>query len=269
MKRLFAFLLVFVVLANFNESFAQKKKKKNKETSENTTPQVSKVLLRYNLTKGNSYTQSISMDMNIETMGMQIPQKQNMSMKVIVTDVAANGNQSHEATYEKIYLKQSSPMGDMEFDSENPSKQPAELEQLKQLKGTKFTMVISPRGKIVEIKGDSHQSPMQQNNVEYPENPVGVGDSWESEQVTKNTQLGEMKVKSTYKVSSINNNIVEVQVSGKIFIDNKEQGEMSGTTKIDSKTGLALESNIKQKLTMQMQGMDMKMDSSINVTTKM
>ncbi len=80
MKRLFIFLLAFVVLTNFNESFAQKKKKKNQETSENTAPQaVGKVLLRYNLPKGTSYTQSLDMDMNIEAMGMQIPQKQSLT----------------------------------------------------------------------------------------------------------------------------------------------------------------------------------------------
>ncbi|MCS6796857.1 MAG: DUF6263 family protein [Raineya sp.] len=270
MKRIFIFLLAIAVFANTEAVFAQKKKKKRKNETENTASQGEKILLRYNLLKGSTYTQSIGMDMNIEVMGMQIPQKQDMSLKVVVTDVASNGNQNHEATYEKIYMKQTSPMGEMEFDSENPAKQPAEFEQIKQLKGSKFTMIISPRGKVLETKSDRKmtESPTQNNNIEYPENPVGVGDSWTSETSAK-TEAGEMKSKNSYKIISLSNGIAEVQINGKILIDNKEQGEISGTSKIDIKTGLTIESNLKQKLTMQTQGMDMKMDNAIKVITKM
>ncbi|WP_448530356.1 DUF6263 family protein [Raineya sp.] len=271
MKRLFIFLLAFVVLTNFNESFAQKKKKKNQETSENTAPQaVGKVLLRYNLPKGTSYTQSLDMDMNIEAMGMQIPQKQSLTMKVLVTDIASNGNQTHEATYEKIYMKQSSPMGDMEFDSDNPAKQPAELGNLKDIKGSKFKMIISPRGKIIEVQMDKNlPDASSQQNIEYPENPIGIGDSWTGETSNKNEQVGEIKTKTTYKLISINNEIAELEVKGKIYIDNKEQGETNGTIKVNIKTGLATESNVKQVMNMQMQGMEMKLDNTIKATTKM
>lgn len=269
MKRLFIFLLAFVVLANFNESFAQKKKKK--KTSENTTSQeVGKVLLRYNLPKGTSYTQSLDMDMNIETMGMQIPQKQNITMKVVVTDIASNGDQTHEATYEKIYMKQSSPIGDMEFDSDNPAKQPAELGNLKEIKGSKFKMIITPRGKIVEVKMDKNlPDASSQQSIEYPENPIGIGDSWTGETSSKNEQVGEIKTKTTYKLISINNEIAELEVKGKIYIDNKEQGETNGTIKVNIKTGLTTESNVKQVMNMQMQGMEMKFDNTIKSTTKM
>ncbi|MCS6794429.1 MAG: DUF6263 family protein, partial [Raineya sp.] len=224
MKRIFIFLLAVAVFANADAVFAQKKKKKDKETTENTAIQSGKVLLRYNLPKGSTYTQSVNMDMTIETMGMQIPQKQDLSLRVVVTDVASNGNQTHEATYEKIYMKQTSPMGEMEFDSDNPAKQPAELAQFKEMKGSKFTMLISPRGKILETKtaGKAIESPAQTTNVEYPENPVGVGDTWTSEVIDK-SEMGEveMKVNTTYKIISISNNVAEVQINGKIFVDNK------------------------------------------------
>ncbi len=270
MKRLFIFLLTFVALSNFNESFAQKKKKKNKETAENTALQAGKILLRYNLPKGATYTQSLDMDMNIEVMGMQIPQKQTMSLKAIVTDIADNGNQTHEITYEKVYMKQSSPIGDMEFDSDNPSKQPAELESLKELKGSKFTMVISPRGKIIEIKTDKNlpQTSTQQN-IEYPESPIGIGESWTGETSDKNEQIGEIKTKTTYKLTSINNEIAEFEAKGKIYIDNKEQGETNGTIKVNIKTGLTIESNIRQIMNIQTQGMEMKLNNTIKATTKM
>lgn len=270
MKRLFIVLLAFAVLSNFNESFAQRKKKTNKETPENTAPQAGKLLLRYNLPKGATYIQSLDMDMNVETMGMQIPQKQSISMKVVVTDIASNGNQTHEVTYEKIYMKQSSPMGDMEFDSDNPAKQPAELANLKEMKGSKFKMIISPRGKIIETKMDEKLPETgTQQNIEYPENPIAIGDSWTGETSNKNEQIGEIKTKTTYKLISINSEIAELEVKGKIYIDNKEQGETNGTVKVNTKTGLPIESNIKQVMNMQMQGMEMKLDNFIKVTTKM
>lgn len=270
MKKTLLSLIIWGVLLTPVSKLEAQKKKKNQS---NSTPSTEKVLLRYNLAKGNTYKQTLQIDANMEIMGMVMPQKQELQTQTTIVEVASNGNQTHETTYERLYMKQSTPMGDMEYDSDKPSADNPMAELFKDIKGRKVYIVLTPRGKIIETK-DSQNVPNNSSlinnniNIEYPEQSVGVGDSWTGEVTNKIEQVGEMKVKSNYKIVSIQNGIAEIEIKGKIYIDDKEQGEISGNSKVDTKTGLALESTIKQKLTMQAQGMEVKSDNTIKITTK-
>lgn len=272
MKKI-ALVLLVVSLIGAN-SFAQKKEKKEKKSKKELKAEAeaskNKVLLRYNLKQGESYVQTMDNDMKIQIMGMEIPMLQKISTKNSVTNVDASGNLTQESTIEKFYMKQSNPMmGDMEYDSEDASKQSPELaEQLGKMKGTKTTMKMSPTGKVIEAPKEANG--MSNSSNQYPEQPVGVGDTWELSSTSKNPMMGNKEVTSNnqYKLLERNGGKALVEVNGKIIMEGKEVGSISGKMTIEEATGIVLESNLIQKMNVEIQGMEAQVETNIKLMGK-
>jgi len=271
MKKI-SFLLV-ILLAFSSLSYAQKtkKEKKKKGKTEATTKDNGKVLLRYKLNKGDVYTQSLESNQKImiTSMSMEMPMSQNFAFKNTITDVDATGNINTEMVYEKVYMKQTNPMtgAAMEFDSEDAAKQPAELSMLKDLKGKKVTTTTAPNGKITNISDESAKQALNNSSNEYPDTPVGVGDTWERKSESK-TQMGVLNTVSTYKVTERKAGLMTVEISSKVTQEGKDAGTQTGKMIIDEKTGLVLENSITQKLSVSAQGMDVQVDGTTKITTK-
>jgi hypothetical protein len=263
-------IIIIVSLALTSVAFAQKKenkRKKKKEAVENTQ-NSGKVLLRQNLKKGDIYFQTVDSDQKILVMGMEMPSKQTFTFKNEVIDIESSGNIISEMTYEKIYLKQSNPMmGDLEFDSEDPKKQSEQFAMLKDLKGKKVTITTTPNGKVVRVSDESIKQAMGGSSNEFPDTPVGVGDTWERTSETSN-QIGKMVTTTTFKVIERKDGIMIIETNSKVSQEGKDAGTQTGKMSIDEKTGLLIENTINQKLNITIQGMDAQLDSVTKITTK-
>lgn len=271
MKKIsFILLLSLIAVA----TFAQKKSKKSNQeqkTEVKSSASNDKVLLRYNLKQGESYEQTMENDIKMQIMGMEIPMIQMIqrtSTKNVVTNVDASGNLTTESTIEKFYMKQSNPMmGDLEYDSEDPKKQSPELaQQVSSMKGTKTTTKMSATGKVLDAPKEVGLS---NSSNQYPEQAVGVGDTWEISTSIKNPMINkEITSRNQYKLLERANGKVIIEVNGKMTAEGKEVGTMSGKLTIDEKTGIVTEGNLIQNMNIEVQGMETKLDSTIKLTGK-
>jgi Family of unknown function (DUF6263) len=270
MKKI-SFLLI-ALLAFSSVSYAQKKKKeKKKKNKTEVSKDNGKVLLRYKLKKGDTFTQVVESNqkITITSMSMEMPMTQSYTFKNNVTDVDGTGNVTTEMTYERVYMKQSNPMtgAEMEFDSDDDKKQPTELSMLKDMKGKKITSTAAPNGKITNISDEAAKQAMNGTSNEFPETPVGVGDTWERT-VESKSQAGVLVVKSTYKVLERKDGMMTVDINSKVTQEGKEAGTQTGKMVIEESTGLVIENNVNQKLNISAQGMDVIVDGVTKVTTK-
>ncbi|MDR0829427.1 MAG: DUF6263 family protein [Prevotellaceae bacterium] len=113
------------------------------------------VELRYNLQKGQTYTQEMDMKMNVkmEVQGMKIdtdvPFFAKISYKVLA---AENKNFTLETAYDVMRMKMNVMGQDIGFDSENPNDN-SPLAMLAGMVGKKFTMTLDELGNVVNIEG--------------------------------------------------------------------------------------------------------------------
>ncbi|KOY84792.1 hypothetical protein AD998_00270 [bacterium 336/3] len=269
MKKI-SFLLV-ALLALSSMSYAQKEKKEKKKKKNKTEASNGKVVLRYKLKKGDVFTQVMESNqkITIPSMSMEMPMAQSYTFKNNVTDVDATGNITTEMTYEKIYSKQANPMtgAEVEFDSDDEKKQPAELANLKEMKGKKVSTTTAPNGKITNVSDEAAKQAINSMSNEFPETPLGVGDTWERTSENK-SQVGVLVTKSTYKVVERKDGKMTVEVASTISQDGKEAGTQTGKMIIEENTGVILEANMTQKMSVSAQGMDVVVDGTSKITTK-
>lgn len=271
MKKI-SFLLV-VLLAFSSVSYAQKEKKEKKKKKNKTeaSKDNGKVVLRYKMKKGDIFTQVMESNqkITIPSMSMEMPMVQSYTFKNNVTDVDATGNVTTEMTYERIYTKQSNPMtgAELEFDSDDEKKQSAELASLKEMKGKKVTTTTSSNGKITNVSEETAKQAINSMSNEFPETPLGVGDTWERTSENK-SQVGVLVTKSTYKVIERKDGKMTVEVTSTISQDGKEAGTQTGKIIFEESTGIILEANMTQKLSVSAQGMDVTIDGTSKTTTK-
>lgn len=173
------------------------------------------VLLRYKHTVGDQllYVMNATGDGEVKVSpNVENPKKKditetpiNMSMKMsmesIVTDTRENGDATLETRIKRYSLTQNGTeiLG---FDEGNKKKEKSN--PLADMMKSKFSMVITPRGEIKEVKGldafsklnqqmDFSQilSQMQQT---FPEKPVNVGDKWkQTAPLNKNNPMSGME----------------------------------------------------------------------------
>lgn len=179
-----------------------------------------KIKLQLNLQEGDSYNMRVVIDQKI----FQTIIDQNMDMTQLidigyyfnVEEVDADGNYRIRVTYHSISHKENGLMGEVEYDSANPSEAPDPLtEPIRKayaaLLGQSFFMTITPEGEAEDIEGvdaiiakileqsdaeggvamdllesslkklfgDQALKEMMGNMLSiYPDKPVRVGDSW-------------------------------------------------------------------------------------------
>lgn len=269
MKKIALILLISLIgVSSFAQKKQKEKKKSKKELKAEAEAMKNKVLLRYSLKKGESYEQNMENESKVQVMGMDVAVTQKISMKNLVTDVDASGNLNIETTNEKFYIKQSLPMGEMEYDSEDASKQSPELtEQFGKVKGTKVTMKMSPTGKMLETDKNLN---LPNSSNQFPEQAVGVGDTWEMSSTSKNQMLGnkEMTSNNQYKLVERTGGKAIIEVTGKVVSEGKEIGTFSGKMTVEEATGIVLESNILQKMNTEIQGMEAQIEANIKLKGK-
>ncbi|MCO4293270.1 DUF6263 family protein [Solitalea sp. MAHUQ-68] len=240
MKRRCALLLIGAIAVT--NSFAQKA-----------------ITLKQNFTAGKKYSYEMNVDQNInqEIMGQQIDMKQLLNItysfevtKGIVPDKNIN------VVYDKVYSLTEAMGASTEFDSakdDGTGNNP-----LSTLKGSGFSMVVSPKGEVKSVTGaekmidqmarktssdssaivkvkealskqfgnEALKSTMEASLKIYPDKPVKVGESWLIESAVKS--ILPMSIKSTYTLNEVKDNKAYVSITSAITA--KGPAEIMGLT---------------------------------------
>lgn len=227
-----------------------------------------KILIKLNLEAGKTYQietiieQKISQ--TIEGVTQQMRQTIGNGFDYAVVEKDRDGSVKVQITYTSVYIKQSSDMGAVEYDSKNPPETiPAIAQSYAPLVGLGFSARFSSTGKVSEVSGieemydqviakmDLPDGP-QKANIEkalkdqfgekaitemmeksmtmYCSKPVGIGDSWSSDYSI--TQGMPMHLENEWILTERKNGIAFVDVKSKVSVDTDAPGLDMGGFKI-------------------------------------
>jgi|JI8StandDraft_2_1071088.scaffolds.fasta_scaffold06428_8 hypothetical protein len=235
-----------------------------------------KILLRYSLKKGEGLLQIIDNQNTIKVDETEIRTINQWTTKNIIIDIDTSGRIAWEAFFEKIYLKQTYDTEIIEYDSEDKSKEiPESAKFLAILKGKKIKYNTLPTGKVLGVFGIQNQNNgayQSINNTVYnfPEQPVGVGDTWSLSNTSKNPFLSNKEILSTiqYTFSSRKDGKATITFQGKKTSEGKEVGAFSGNMVIEEVSGIVLEGITFEKLDIIIEGYGAKMDVVNKISCK-
>ncbi|MDR1652975.1 MAG: DUF6263 family protein [Prevotellaceae bacterium] len=224
--------------------------------------------LRYNLQKGDSFIQTVDMDMTSSVMGHEVKITMNASVGMDVVDIQ-DGIYQISTAYRSMKMSSESETMQMRFDTENPDAYPqsAAFSRIMQaMVNVPFDVEMDRQGKVVEISGFenlqkaiidaaagsaeemSKQIAMQMSEQQfseeqlkemfsqfrniYPVHPIKIGDSWEATD-SRNMNGMELAMTAKYTLQAVEGNIATVAVSGKFDAQSSAistaQGDISTT----------------------------------------
>ena len=228
-----------------------------------TTLAQESVLLRLNYSQGDSYVVKVE---SKQGMGMQGGMNMNMTMGMIVTEVAEK-NIKTESKITSVVMDMMQGGMSMSYDS---NKKDEELDQMGQMMKSQFDPMMKATihssldnmGNMIETKIEPAIPGMEQltnssGTINYPKEKVSVGSSW----ISENENQG-MKMSTTYTVSSIANGVVSLDVSGDVT--GLGTGTIKGKTTVDSNSGIAKSAAL--EVTISAQGMNMSIITNTTIT---
>lgn len=276
------------------------------QSCKNGTGAGNAIALKLNLTPGTSYAYTMDSKTVMNASGINTTQTMEMAFSYDVA--AADGtNKKLIISYDRISSELSTPMGPMQFNTEDSS-----IPGLRDLLRKPFVMTVTEKGVIKSIEGlergeqmgipegdeeaqnirkqieatftDSAMRTSMENMLNiYPDNAVKAGDTWVKTSTISAAGM-DMKVENTYKLLNAKDNIAHLEVKSKISngggsmeaqgmpIKIELNGTSEGTMDVDIATGFMTSSKMKQNIdgTMSMSGMKapVKMTMEINVIGK-
>jgi hypothetical protein len=251
--------------------------------------QAKKVLLRFNLQKGATYTMTMNMTVGVDqaVMGqnVKIDQKMKLVLNWKVLDVTPEKHFLIEYAIENISLNMNSNGQNVTFDSDKPEENNLGTDALKNLKNLRFQAEMTDMGKVVKISGienlasaiggnqalaqslqmfsneQNMQSFFGQNFNYFPEKEVGKGDKWSAS--TNMASIMNMAVNMDFEVADIKDDQVLLNVNSVTKADTqveqqgmkiqvKLDGTQTGTMTINPKDGWMDQSNLNQQFVINM-----------------
>ncbi len=203
--------------------------------------------LRLHLKPGDTFhvTVTNNQKMNETLMGQQITLDQEVSMGYTwkVTAVDEQGNATITITYDRMAMKQTQNGQTTSYDSATDKQPPEFFKGMDAMIGKSFELVISPEGKMVEVKGldemfrqmaadagmtdeeadafvkglssafgeDAVKSQLNAMFTYYPQQPLKTGSTWEDDATTN--ILVPLKMHNTYTVKSWEGNTAVIEVT--------------------------------------------------------
>ena len=281
-----------------------------------------KVSLALKLNKGQELKQEVTVTQKmVQTVFGQTQEVEHVTSYKLtqkVEDLDSNGIMNVNVTYDSLSTHSKSVMGEVKYNSDDPPENiPPQMLALATLVGKRYSMKIDNSGHILEFSGlkelvDSVVEklpggpirPMAERQVRqqfgetgvrdmmepvmavYPDNPVGVGDSWDKSVVIMGSFSN--KQDNTFRLTSLEGGVVTLDFDSKVTPNEEAkamemsgikmkmvlEGHQKGTFKLDEKSGLVTGVDLQQNLTGKMvtEGGPMgKMEvpMSINGTVKM
>ncbi len=194
-----------------------------------------------------------------------------------VLEVDGDGNATVRMTTEQVHMNFDGPLGSTSVD---PADQGGSGAFLDAVAGTSLTVVLDPRGVVVETSGleelrealraelralpvpalldgmlgdEAMRSQWAQGSlvVPLPTGPVGVGSTWDSDSTSPIPGFGSMTVATSYRVESIDGDVVVIGSSGTLSLPDGaaasslvpvQFGDMTtvGSSRFDAGRGLLL-----------------------------
>lgn len=246
------------------------------------------ILLRMNMNPGEVYRLRTTMDQTgtVKMSGMDVRTQQHMILEAsyVVDSVESDGSIRMTCTCENLSMHISNPSGEISFDSRSPENAVPEVAAIfGALIGARLQLRMSPTGRVLECKGiedifdkmlgslDPEQRKAAQKTLagqlniqhvfmgldQYPEHPVQVGDSWNTE-ATANGEFP-MTISTNYIISDCRNGICMVDIvsdivsssvqssPGSALVGIEMKGTQTGTLEIDANTGWVVQSRLHLK----------------------
>lgn len=257
--------------------------------------------LKLNLQPGSKYLYTMETKMTMEQSAMGQTMKTNNDMIMESTyDVTGTegGNKRLTVTYDRIAMSMKSGMGNMSYDSKNPSAGDSMLSMMSNMLNRPFSMTVSDKGEIIKVEGLSGiingmgdtttpegammhkqmsstfndtaiRSMMQQSLNIFPDKPVSPGDTWKKSYNMSMSMLN-MKIENEFRLTSVSNGIAHLDVSSKItggggIADEQAKnmqinlnGDQKGTMDVEVSSGLVTDSKLKQNIKGDISAMGMK-----------
>lgn len=260
-----------------------------------------KVMLRLQPDQGTDYQCELNVDSKIKMMGMNVTSNMTMGYSMLAESVSED-TVAFKTTYERIKMEQKTPMGNVDYDTDNKdtSKSMGMMEKqydqvFSKMIGKPFYLKMNPIGKVVGssgmdklFEGTNEQMAQQADMAEqmssmtavFPDKKVGVGDTWDAE-VDASGQVP-IIMKNTYTVKKITDSEVVLELKGTISLDNESpavkqmgaseaSGDISGTMTVDRASGWTKSAEMVQNMSMKMAQMGnqaMEVETNITLTTK-
>jgi hypothetical protein len=262
--------------------------------------------LRWNLQKGQAFTLKMNQDMKqkmqLPGLGAQeIPMTQEVDMTWSVVDSNDEGF-TVEQVITRMQMSLKSPFMNIEYDSDDAeSKDPTAKqmgEAMKNVIGQKFVQKMNRRGEVIDVKlpeglegnsqaannplsGDMLKQVTQQAALVFPEGPLSVGKSWDSN-IDMNMNGMAMKTKNTYKYEGTEKvegkELHKFSIKIDMSIEGGPQGievsvkdqDSGGVVYFDASEGRIVSATSKQKMTLEMdaqgQLIEQEMDGTVKLT---
>ena len=223
-------------------------------------PAQETVDLKLNLPKGKVIkliTQTDQMiKMSVGGFDQSFSQKIGIGAREEVKDVAADGNMTIAITYEWVSMKSDHPQAPMDYDSRtNQGQAPLAAAGMAGLVGQGFEMVLTPRGRVAELRGveemvdrmladsklppevlpfvkdamkaqfgaDAMKANIESTSAVYPDKPVKVGEMWHGTSVIP---MINSTIEADYTLKSVQAGKATVEMKASIDATN-EPAEMN------------------------------------------
>jgi uncharacterized protein DUF6263 len=227
-----------------------------------------KVQFRLRLKEGQSFRSEMvarqAITQNILGNEQKMDQTMGMTYRYDVESVAPDGTATIKVSYEAVKMAMDAPTGKIDYDSKNPAAEiPAAARGVAAMVGQSFTMEMNSQGQVTKVEGlgalmdriiseidlpdDATKSMindmlekqfgdeamvgnMQAMMAHYPEEPVGVGDTWTKK---ANVTAGfPMQLENTYTLKSRAGGMATLDVQTKIRSDPDAEPVTMGPMKI-------------------------------------
>ena len=232
-----------------------------------------------------------------------------MTQRWSVLEVTGDGDATIRVTMDRVRMSMVTPMGTMGVDSADEASTGSPLDALKAIAGTSFTMVLEPRGGLLEISGveelretlgagvsdpaltaildqtlseEALRNQWAQGGTALPDEAVGVGSTWDHTATIANPITGATTVALAYEVESIDGDLVVIGNTGTISLEPGatpqlpfpvEFGDsaMVGTITFDTGRGLMTvnESTMNMQMSMSIGGQTNVIDSAVTMTMEL
>lgn len=261
------------------------------------------VELRLRPEQGKTYAVAMEVNSESKVMGMGTKTVMNMEMSMTADEVS-DEEVIMSSTYDRMAMNMETPMGNMKYDSDDPEGASGMMgDMLKpvfdKLLEANLKITFNELGEVVsssgmeglfegmagmESMGDQMNAADQMGaaTAVFPEEAVGVGDSWEKEIV--NTTSAPMVMKAVYTVEDITADEVILKLTGDISTYEGEDagaaaaqieevtGDFTGDLVVERASGWTKSANLTQNMQMKMtqQGMPLTVDAvnTITMTSK-
>ena len=214
------------------------------------------VLLRLNYNKGDNYVTSIELK---QSMGAQGGMNMTMFMN---SNISSVNDQSImlESKVESVVINMNQGGMVMDYDSNKSSE---ELDQMGQMMKSQFDPILKATiynsvdryGNVLEVKVEPSLPRMEQftggqNAINFPEEEVSIGSSWESESENQG-----MKIVTKYTVTNIADGMISLNIAGDV--SGIGTGTLIGKSTVEISSGVQTNATIEMNLSAQ--GIEMKL----------